>query len=453
MTDSPTQPQSSQIGKWLGIAQLAMLFMIGFAGVISSPRQVLVLFSGRGDMPIEFQSLSISIPDFFLIAALLLTAVRLVIDSAFRAHLGETLRSLFIRYGGVFWVLLVIWMGVGLLWAKDPVFVRFATGQAIFALIGAFLVADFVRRGHDRELVFALLLSAVIEGVIAVGQFLHRGPLGLGFLGEVDRFWYDNAPFYRATGLSMHPNYLGGYMMLCLFAAILVARRRLEFNRPYILPVLVGGAAGVGLIATMSRSALLATVVGLIPALTVAIMSVHRKIARTTLYGLIGVGVALVIWGGVVLLPNADIRLFSPREFFFTDTFTVIQKSPVLGVGASNLMPEIAQLYPEESPTPRLPVHNVFMLIWAELGIPGLVLFSLGCLAIIVQMRPGNGISAFTWAACFLAICVVNLFDNYFWAIMPMRVIFFWAIGLWWGFALRADEHRRQHGVGKLPIR
>jgi len=47
----------------------------------------------------------------------------------------------------------------------------------------------------------------------------------------------------------------------------------------------------------------------------------------------------------------------------------------------------------------------------------------------------------------------VNLFDNYFWAIMPMRVIFFWAIGLWWGFALRADEHRRQHGVGKLPIR
>jgi O-antigen ligase len=88
-----------------------------------------------------------------------------------------------------------------------------------------------------------------------------------------------------------------------------------------------------------------------------------------------------------------------------------------------------------ESSTPLLPVHNVFLYIWAELGVPGLVLFVVACLAILIQVLPRNGLSVFTWGSCFLAMCMVMLFDNYFWAVQPFRDLTFWVIGLWWGYA------------------
>jgi O-antigen ligase len=82
-----------------------------------------------------------------------------------------------------------------------------------------------------------------------------------------------------------------------------------------------------------------------------------------------------------------------------------------------------------------LPVHNVYLFIWAEQGLPGLALFVVGCGVILWRLRRTDQPEVLIWSACFLAICTVNLFDNYFWAVHPFRVVFFWVIGLWWAYA------------------
>jgi hypothetical protein len=360
--------------------------------------------------------------------------LRLLVDETFRAHLLATLNIVFSRFGGIWWVGLVIWMGLGIFWAKEPTFVRFDTIQVIAALVGALFVADLVRTGKGRSLIMALLVGAAIQAVVAILQVLNQGPIGLDWLGEVGRFWYDTAPFYRAPGLSMHPNYLGGYLLIALFGALLIARQNVEQSRPIVLPAIAGLLSGIGLVATMSRSGLLAAVVGLIPALSVAVLSLKKR-TRVTVIAVLGVLVLVVgIWGAIVILPNIQTRLLSSREFFFHDTFEVIGKTPLLGVGAGNLMLEIGRNQGESS-TPLLPVHNVFLYIWAELGVPGLALFVVACLAILIQVRPRNGLSVFTLGSCFLAMCMVMLFDNYFWAVQPFRDLTFWVIGLWWGYA------------------
>jgi hypothetical protein len=422
----------------LAMLQWVLACAIAIVSVISSPRQVLWEASKQANIPVEFRVIALSIPDYFLIALLLVSILRLIIDETFRAHLSTTLSIILSRHGGIWWVGLAIWMGLGIFWAREPIFVRFDTIQVIAALAGVLFIADLARSGRGRSLIMALLAGAAAQAVVAVLQILNQGPIGLGWLGEVDRFWYDTAPFYRAPGLSMHPNYLAGYLLIALFGALLIARQNIEQSRSIVLPAIGGLLGGVGLVATMSRSGLLAAVVGLIPALSVAVLSLKKRL-RLTVIAVLGVLVLVVgIWAAIVILPNVQTRLLASREFFFHDTFEVIGKTPLLGVGAGNLMLEIGRNQGESS-TPLLPVHNVFLYIWAELGIPGLALFVAACLAILIQVRPRNGLSVFTWGSCFLAMCVVMLFDNYFWAVQPFRDLTFWVIGLWWGYACHLE--------------
>jgi O-antigen ligase len=84
-----------------------------------------------------------------------------------------------------------------------------------------------------------------------------------------------------------------------------------------------------------------------------------------------------------------------------------------------------------------LPVHNVYLYIWAELGLPGLALFLLGCFSILKRLRSRLSANMLLWLCCFLAICGVMIFDNYWWAVHPFRVVFLCVVGLWWGYTSR----------------
>jgi O-antigen ligase len=276
-----------------------------------------------------------------------------------------------------------------------------------------------------------------------MAQAINGGPLGLWGLGEIDRFPYETTTFYRAPGLSMHPNYLGGYLMITLFACAVLAYRNIQNRKWLILLAFCAGFIGLGLVATLSRSAMLSTVVGFAPIIIVLVMSIGRR-ARLIMGGvLVVVLAAAAIWGWLVLAGNVQARFLAGREFFFTYSFEVIKNSPVLGVGASNLMLEAGRIF-GTTVEHLLPVHNVYLFIWAELGLPGLALFLIGCFSILRRLRTRYGMDAFIWTCCFLAICLVMVFDNYWWAVQPFRVLFLWVIGLGWAYACRVFEREAQ---------
>jgi O-antigen ligase len=418
----------------LAFAQALMLFITIFISVISKPRLLLLEINDQTNIPIEFRALLISLPDLFVFALLLVTAARLIFDDPYRQRLISTIVLIIRRIGGLWWIVLVLWMAVGLLWAREPALQRFSTIHVLLMLAMAVILADLVQERGERFFIWGLLISAGIQAAVAVIQIINGGPLGWWSLGEIDRFSYETTAFYRAPGLSMHPNYLGGYLVLALFGAVLLARQNYVRGKSPALPIIIGVLCIVGMVTTLSRSAMLSTMVGFAPLVIIWLLSVNPRL-RPLIMGGVGLAIlAAVVWGYLVLAGNVQARILAPREFFFDYSWEVITQSPIIGVGAGNLMIAVGDNRLEYVPH-LLPVHNVYLYIWAELGLPGLALFLLGCFSLLRRIRISRDM--LVWGCCFAAVCVIMLFDNYWWAVHPFRAAFFWLIGLGWALAGR----------------
>jgi O-antigen ligase len=422
------------------IAQALMLFITVFISVISKPRLLLLEINNQTNIPIEFRALLVSLPDFFVIALLFITAIRLVMDDPYRQRLINSVSLIVRRFGGLWWLVLVLWMAVGLVWSREPALQRFDTIHALLLLLMALIVADLIHEPDSRIFlsgVWGLLVSAAIQSVVAVLQILSGGPLGWWSLGEIDRFSYETTAFYRAPGLSMHPNYLGGYLVVALFAAVLLARQNVARGKSPVLPGVIGVMCIIGIVATLSRSAMLSALVGFTPLVIIWLLNVNQRL-RPYIIGGIGLAVvAAAVWGYLVLAGNVQARIFSPREFFFDYSWEVVTQSPIIGVGAGNLMIAVGANRLDYVPH-LLPVHNVYLYIWGELGLIGLALFLIGCFSILRRVRFTRDM--LIWGCCFAAICIIMLFDNYWWAVHPFRVIFFWVLGLAWAFIVRETQ-------------
>jgi len=284
----------------------------------------------------------------------------------------------------------------------------------------------------------------LVQTLVAVLQAFNNGPIGLDILGEQNRLYYEPVDYFRARGLSMHPNYLGGYLMIAFFAdAVLVARRWTHQGWRYGL-LLVGVILLVGIAATLSRSAILSTAVGLLPLLFLLLRSQPPQRQRMIAGGLaiifaLGVIAIIVFLGGD--LQNIQERIFSSREFFFDDTMTLIREKPLTGVGAGNIMLEIGENKPLlEVGGDLLPVHNVYFYVWAEAGVIAMLAFIMSCIWLVWRFaRHTNTIPSVLWGGAWLACCILMMFDNYFWAVHPVRVTFFTVLGIAWAILIIAD--------------
>lgn len=423
--------------RWLVIA-------IGVISVIASPRGMLLDLTDLPGVPLEFHAITISLAEVLLLGVLLLTAVRLALSGAYRTQLAETLQQVARPTWALAWIALALWMALSSFWALQPTMTRFVTLHAVGVMLLAILVADMVRHEGEQGLLIGLVLSGVFQTGIAIAQALNGNPLGLDALGEIPRFPYDTAAYYRAPGLAQHPNYLGGYLMLAMFAALLLLFR-LRQRGARLGAVIAGlalGVCGVGLITTLSRSAIVGTAAGTLPLLVWLL----RLAAPRTRRLIVGGALVLIVLGAglAVIATRGDIvsRFFMGREFFFDWSWTEIQARPVIGAGAGNLMFAISERGVNERDV--LPVHNVYLYVWGETGLIGMALFVLGCGSVlgVISQRPERLI----WGGALLGLCVTMLFDNYWWAILPYRVLFFWVLGSWWGLQFMTTARVEEKG-------
>jgi O-antigen ligase len=235
----------------------------------------------------------------------------------------------------------------------------------------------------------------------------------------------------------MHPNYLGGSLMVALAACaqLIYSARR---SRAQVVAWLAAGIVlAAGLAATLSRSAILGTLIGGLPILFVMVRQTAPRLRLVLLGGCLMAVLAFAAWIWIAVAGDVQTRFLTRREFFFADTFAVIQHSPVLGVGAGNLMWHVARVRDFTLDGNLLPVHNVYVYLWAEGGLPGAAFFVLALLALLRGVVSAHHRDVFVWSCGWLAIAVVMLFDNYWWAVHPYRVLLLWAVGIWWGLALR----------------
>lgn len=298
------------------------------------------------------------------------------------------------------------------------------------------------------KIFYSLLASLFLQSILGIYQFLNQKTPVFKYLGLAEHspglagtavIETASGRFLRAYGGFDHPNIFGGVLAISLIfiAYFLANRKRLKSDSEIVESIFLFIAYFVLLLAlffTMSRTAWLAFLIGLIVLLVTYIIKRDRWFVGRLL--LVMFFSAIMIFVNAV--PYQDLlsarvsgqtrletqSLFERREYA-AQSLVLIKNNWLTGVGIGNYVTAIATVDNfKKSAWQYQPVHNVFLLLWAQSGLFSL-LFFIGALFFIIKRSQNTYVPAI-----FLALLVLMVFDH--WLIsLPFGALFlFLVLGL-----------------------
>ncbi|MET0544624.1 MAG: O-antigen ligase family protein [Variovorax sp.] len=335
------------------------------------------------------------------------------------------------------------------------------------AVIGFYVASHAIQDTSDLRLVIKASLAVLFLTVFYVAlQSITQltltlpGSKGLSFGATVD--FGAGATTYRPAGFMNHPNSLAHYLVIVLPPAIalcLLGPTRIPPAAWWASVVATAGGVAI-LLVTLSRggwaSAALATFV------VVAVYLRKGLISRPQL-ALIFVALVVCALLVVTVYPAVLLRLTAPdnrslesRVLLADMAVTIIQANPFAGVGfgdynraafayAAPLFATVTEAYQHE--LHQLVVHNHFLLVAAELGIPAMLLFVYLLWRFVRLPWPlsrwqdhGTYAVAIGLSAAVVGEALFFNSDNYY---ADIRVYLFWlAAGVLQALTLLADRER-----------
>jgi putative inorganic carbon (hco3(-)) transporter len=343
--------------------------------------------------------------------------------------------------------LLLVAEGLSVLSATQRDLALWGVVETAKAVAGAAYVVYRTRTRSDLDLALNLLsLAVVAQAAIAVAQFLTDSTLGVTFAG-VDWASTLEGGTIRPSGTFAHPQmlamYVGPALPLLIALSLQLQGARRQWPR-----ILAAAGAGIALILTFSRMGWLASAIAVG---VVLLASYGRALNRRLVVPVIGLA-------GLLLAASMPLRTLIARNItlermgselnviadLYRVAFDAIRANPLTGVGLNNFSfvmghydrTGIAAFYPA-------PVHNLFVLLWAETGPLGLLGAAAACgvpaFAIASQWRrldrPGRA-----RAAGFLGgILVILLLSATGWTYFTVQPQVWFFLGLALAFA-RAEQ-------------
>lgn len=325
--------------------------------------------------------------------------LRFMIDEWRSFRVVSILKSKIIHHkSSVLLTALIMWSGLSIFWAEDQVlslyfFVKILLGASLF------FVARSLDASLPKKIIFVLLLAGAVQSIIGIGQFVYQYAPGNTWLGmsahEASQagssvLKLDSGRFLRAYGTFPHPNLLGGFLGAVLMLGSMYYVSSIRYEKSWkCLGEIAFALSGLlvvflGLMLTFSRTAWLGAGLGIVVIGLYAFRQEDSWIRGRFLKIFLAFGLASLIFGSVLynqISPRFDTVTIeregsvSERVASLQDAQTLIVEQPIIGVGAGNFTAEIMQLQPERPVWNIQPAHNVFMLVWSELGLVGLSLF------------------------------------------------------------------------------
>ncbi|MFH1947012.1 MAG: O-antigen ligase family protein [Candidatus Magasanikbacteria bacterium] len=303
-------------------------------------------------------------------------------------------------------LLLVLYVLSSIVWALDPA-IALQSSLHIMEAVLIFLMI-FLGPLSFVEATFSLIAGASLTALLGMGQFLLQITFPSKWLGLASHEAWEAGTsiisgggvgrWLRAYGSFSHPNVLGGYLSLSLIISMLLAlviKREKTCKignwfwcqgnyREQIIFYFISAVLVSGLFLSFSRSAILTLSIFLIILL---FLSLHKT---TDFYRLrfLSVYLATIIFLlTIIFWPLVSVRITasSPNEMQsveerlngYDESGGIIKDNLWLGVGIGNYTLYLQQNNPQIPAWEYQPVHNVFLLLTAELGLIGLALFVL----------------------------------------------------------------------------
>lgn len=372
-------------------------------------------------------------------------------------------------------LVLVAISNLSILWAADGAQAGYTAVRLVW-LFGLYFVAMNESPAATKLFLAAFFVIGILQAVVAVGQVIEGSVLGLSALGEVTEgaMGYTTIGSPRGVGLGFNQNPVGLFLALCCvlaYAYFLIKRPSQRIN---LLIIVTLSIAFAGLIATFSRSAILALVLAFVVVTVLSKLTAmldYRRISRR-------IGVVLLVTLPWIWLVPASPQIVqaitylgasaigAPAENTRTSTsnlglsrFTspqissgfgsrirdiqysipILQEHAIFGVGAGNYPIALrASINPNSIGGIYTPIHNVPLLITAELGIVGSVAWAIIMLAPVIWVIRQRGkyaddAGSVLWLGGLILLLSVSLLDFPPWASQDGRVIFWALLGLWAG--------------------
>jgi hypothetical protein len=333
-------------------------------------------------------------------------------------------------------ILLVLWATLSQEWAFiQQRYDSVAQNAALqWTIVIGFVLVCAMNPPRLRWVLFILVGSMLLHGLFGGLQVAQQSSLGVP--GEttldpaqsgVSVIEADGVRWLRPYGFLPHPNIFAGIItagLLCVAPFLLRDDRwryimwgiwaaglwclMLTFSRGAWLGFAAGLLAGLMLLRhTHHLWRKLAPVIGLSFALGVAFIALYQPflIARTTINN-----------------ENTEMRSVADRMVFNHIASLTIASQPLRGVGAGNF-PWVASYYIHYETDYDLEgdnVHNIYLTLWAELGLVGCALFLLSVTAGMVAAaqhitatRPPENHERAALLAVVVAFMLIGLVDHY----------------------------------------
>lgn len=320
--------------------------------------------------------------DFRLTYAFLLGAFALVSGKSQRFKTNATFTIVIPTVG------LIFWMAFSALQAYDSA-AAFGDGVGTYTLnlIYFFTIIKAVRKETDVELFYkSLFLGLSTTVILALLQykirFFYIGFIDIGF--NTFMWWRTRSTFFHANGFGM-------YQMLVLpilFRQILV-QFRLKKTRLGTIYTLLFFLASFTLITTQNRGSWVGLAFGM---MVTIFFDFFRRSGKKTRKFLLRMLVVILVAGGIAG-PKYGVRMYErmfegknaiskksdSRAQYDVDAYIQIKAHPLFGVGVRNLTYYSAVIF----------THNLYLLMLAETGYPGLFFFLWYLVGFLIEARKG----------------------------------------------------------------
>ena len=293
--------------------------------------------------------------------------------------------------------------------------------------------ANAIQTGNEvAAVILGLIFAVLLQSLVGTLQFITGGAFLQGVFGVPETSFYfkiqGTSVISRVGGTIGHANALAKFLCFCIPVLLTYAFFNFKsFIGKLSLPAFL--FAGLTLILTMSRGSWAA--LGL--SSFYLFYSISRYVLKSRVKAFIVVILINIAISGIVLLAFEDvrIRLFendyksaSNRIPLAETAINAILANPMTGVGLNNYTRVMGKYdHTNEWLSYRWPhpVHNSFLLMAAESGIPALIAFLLLIAGLINKMRPAlNNLGdplTFLQIGCAMGIVnwmIAGLFDRDF---------------------------------------
>lgn len=341
-------------------------------------------------------------------------------------------------------------------------------------LLGISLFALIVKANYEKfKLVYAFLGGLLIQASIGIWQFLSQSSFANKWLGAaaanpadlgisvIETF--NKERWLRAYGTMSHPNILGGMLVMgmLLIIGLILARRRNKIGTQdtkqvkdkfkilkhshlffscllniYFLIFLTC------LFFTFSRGAWAGLVAGVIILLFLAVIKKdlisQKLILEIILTSSILIFILTSIFSGLVLTrfskdTRLEVKSNTERVASFKEASGIIKNKWLIGTGIGNYTKVLEKNNPGKPSYIYQPVHNVYFLVLAELGIIGYISFFTVLLFIftlaIIRFTNSQYIKTSS-LAMIIAIFIMFLVDHWFFSFHVGILIFYLILGI-----------------------